>query len=240
MEAISSMGCHTLPIITTQTVQDTSHVLQVESVDPLMLMTQMRTVLEDIKIHAVKIGLLADSAIIEVIHSVLKDFPDVPVILDPVLSSGAGDNVSSNDIRDALLSLLIPLTTIITPNSIEARKLAPHADNLQAAAHSLMSDGAEYVLITGTHEEDNEDVINTLYGHSRRLESLQWPRLNHSYHGSGCTLASAIAGLLAQGSDPLTASHKAQQYTWETLQHAYHIGKGQLIPNRLFWARNNS
>ena len=93
------------------------------------------------------------------------------------------------------------------------------------------------MLITGTHEATPR-VVNLLYGNLRQLESFTWDRLPGEYHSSGCTLASAIAGLLAQGHEPLTAIRQAQEYTWESLKHAYRTGRGQLIPNRLFWARS--
>ena len=92
------------------------------------------------------------------------------------------------------------------------------------------------MLITGTHENTTA-VTNTLYGNHRLLETYTWERLNGSFHGSGCTLAASIAGLLAQGLEPLSAVHEAQAYTWETLAHAMRLGMGQPLPNRLFWAQ---
>ena len=97
----------------------------------------------------------------------------------------------------------------------------------------------EFALITGTHESTPE-VTNRLYSNRRLLETFSWDRLPDSYHGSGCTLASSIAGLLAQGLEPFTAIHEAQEYTWQSLYEGYRIGMGQKIPNRLFWAREES
>lgn len=136
-----------------------------------------------------------------------------------------------------MISLLFPLTTVLTPNSLEARMLAPGADNLEACAQQLMDQGSEFVLVTGTHE-DTPEVVNNLYGNRRRLESFTWERLPYNYHGSGCTLSSAIAGMLAHGLEPFTAVYEAQHYTWETLKYGYRIGKGEYLPNRLYWARN--
>ena len=118
----------------------------------------------------------------------------------------------------------------------EARALAPSADTLDACAQQLLEYGSEYVLITGTHE-NTPNVVNTLYGNRRLLETFPWERLPGSYHGSGCTLASAIAGMLAHGLEPFTAIREAQQYTWEALKYGYCPGHGQHLPNRLFWAR---
>lgn len=245
IEALASHGCHTCPIVTTLTVQDSHDVQHVQPVDATLLIEQARAVLEDINVSAFKLGLLGNVFIIEAIHTLLKDYPGIPVILDPVLASGAGTSfsysketdsqASDSEVLDAMISLLLPLTTIITPNVHEARALAPEADNLSACAMAILEHGCEFVLITGTHGNTPE-VINTLYGNNRQLETFNWERLPDSYHGSGCTLASSIAGLLAQGNEPLSAVHEAQEYTWESLKQGYRIGLGQHFPNRLFWA----
>lgn len=236
IEAITSMGCHPAPIITALTVQDTQSLKRFETCDPLLLIEQARAVLEDMPVQAFKLGMLGSSAIIEAIHSVLIDYPDIPVVFDPVLTAGAGGALIEDDAIDSLRSLLLPQTSVLTPNSIEARTLASTADNLSACAEALQDLGCEFVLITGTHEL-TEDVVNTLYGNHRELEQFHYARLPQQYHGSGCTLAASIAGLLAQGLEPFTAIHEAQTYTWETLRQAYRTGMGQWIPNRLFWAR---
>jgi len=237
IEAVASMGCHATPVATALTVQDTRDVKASYAVDTVTLIEQARTILEDLPVAACKIGLVGNVELVEAIHSILRDYPQVPVVLDPVLASGAGSPLADDDVQHAMISLLLPLTTVLTPNSLEARALTPEADSLEASGQALLARGCELVLITGTHEPGPR-VVNTLYGNLRRLESFEWERLPGSYHGSGCTLASAIAGLLAQGHAPFTAIRQAQEYTWEALKHAYRVGHGQLIPNRLFWARS--
>ncbi|MEJ2142558.1 MAG: hydroxymethylpyrimidine/phosphomethylpyrimidine kinase [Gammaproteobacteria bacterium] len=239
IETIISMGCHACPVVTAITVQDTQNLQRFKSVDSSLLVEQARAVLEDIPVDTFKIGMLGSIENIEVLHTLFIDYPDIPVVLDPVLAAGGGREMASNDMLAAMVELLLPLTTIITPNSIEARKLAHNADSLDACAVELQEMGCEYVLITGSHE-NTEHVQNRLYGNHRLLETFTWERLAHNYHGSGCTLASAIAALLAQGLEPFMAIHEAQQYTWETLQHANRIGMGQWHPNRLFWARDDN
>ena len=98
--------------------------------------------------------------------------------------------------------------------------------------------GAQFVLITGTHEATPE-VVNTLYGKNGIVRSDTWARLPGSYHGSGCTLASAIAAMLANGLDIPEAVREAQDYTWHALKKAYRPGMGQFLPDRLFWARED-
>lgn len=235
IEAIASMGCHAVPVITALTVQDTRDVQEIFPVNPMQVTAQARAIMEDIPVAAIKIGLLGNVEIASAIHTLLIEHPDIPVILDPLLAAGGGAEFASQELITVLRSLLLPLTTVLTPNSMEARRLAPEADTLEACAMALLDQGCGLVLITGTHENSPE-VINTLYGNHRRLESCSWQRLPGSYHGSGCTLASAIAGLIAHGQEPLSAIRQAQEYTWECLRAGYRIGRGQHIPNRLFWA----
>ena len=238
IETIASMGCHTAPVATALTVQDTGNATRFVATNGMLLIEQARAILEDMPINIIKIGMIGNIENIEVLHTLLTDYPDIPVIYDPVFKAGGGGTLADTDLVDAVSSLLLPQTTVLTPNSQEARLLAPQADTLDACAQELQSSGCEYVLITGSHEATPE-VTNTLYGNHRRLDSWTWERLPESYHGSGCTLSAAIAGLLAQGLEPFTAINEAQEYTWESLRHGYRLGMGQRLPNRLFWARGD-
>ena len=238
IETIASMGCQATPVVTALTIQDTSNVMLVEPISSHLVMEQARAVLEDMPVQTIKIGLLGSVENVEAIHTILIDYPDIPVVLDPILRAGGGTALADEELQEAMINLLFPLTTVLTPNSEEVRKLAHEADTLDACAQELLSTGCELVLVTGTHE-NSENVDNILYGNRRRLETFSWERLPHSYHGSGCTLSSAIAGLLAQGLEPFTAIHEAQEYTWESLKHGYRAGMGQHLPNRLFWARSD-
>ncbi len=238
IETLASMGCHASPIITAVTVQDTQQLFRYQAMEASLVVEQARAVLEDIPIAAFKIGMLGSVENVEAVHTILTDYPDSPVVLDPLITAGGGGNLANDELVDAMVNLLFPLATVLTPNSEEARAFAPEADNLDACAQELLDLGSEYILITGTHES-TPHVINRLYGDHRLLETYTWNRLPASYHGSGCTLATAIAALLAQGMDPKTAIHEAQEYVWEALSNGYRIGMGQHIPNRLFWAKGD-
>ncbi len=238
IEALISHGCHAAPVLTALTIQDTQDVIGYTPLDGSLIVEQARAVLEDMPISAFKLGLLASAEAVEAVHSILHDYPDIPVILDPVLASGSGSLITDEDAIEAMTQLLLPQTTVLTPNSQEARALAPEADSLDACAMALLERGTEFVLITGTHE-NTPHVINTLYANNRVMETFTWDRLEGSFHGSGCTLAASIAGLLAQGLEPFSAIHEAQEYTWQALSQGYRIGMGQRIPNRLFWARDD-
>ena len=240
---LASMGCHPLSVLTAITVQDTIGVEAVYPLDAEWVADQARCVLEDMPVEAFKIGVLGSVENIAAIAEILADYPDVPVILDPVLASGRGDELASEAMADAMRELLLPLTTIVVPNTMEARLLAQADEDdvlaLPICAERLLGMGAEYVLITGTHES-TRDVVNTLYGTGGIVRSDTWRRLAGSYHGSGCTLASAIAATLANGLELVDAVREAQDYTWNALRRAYRPGMGQFLPDRLFWAREEA
>lgn len=239
---LSSMGCHPLTAVTAITIQDTMGVEDVLPIDAEWVADQARCVLEDMPVAVFKIGLLGSVEAIAAIAEVVSDYPDIPLVLDPVLASGRGDELASEDVISAMRELLIPQTTLITPNSLEARRLAlDEADDsddpqLAECARRLLTLGCEYVLVTGAHE-NTPQVINTLYDQQGVVRSDSWQRLPGTYHGSGCTLASAVAATIANGLGIPEAVRDAQEYTWQTLKHAYRTGMGQLIPDRLFWAR---
>jgi len=239
---LSSLGCHPLSVITAITVQDTAGVQGILAIDPDWVVDQARVLLEDMPVAAFKIGMLGSLENITAIAEVVSDYPEVPLVLDPVLASGRGDEMTTEDMISAMRELLLPQTTILTPNSVEARRLAQEegedADELELpeCARRLLALGCEYVLITGTHE-NTPQVINTLYGPEAVVRSDAWERLPGSYHGSGCTLAAAIAATLANGLELPEAVREAQEYTWQTLAAASRPGMGQYIPDRFFWAR---
>lgn len=235
IETLISLGCHCCPVVTAVTSQDTCNIKNFSPTLSTMVVEQARAVLEDIQIAAFKIGMLGSVDNVESIHSILMDYPDIPVVFDPVITAGGGGNLSSDAIIEASISLLLPQTTLITPNSLEAREYSPGADSLEACAHELMELGAEHVLITGSHER-TDSIQNRLWGNQRFIADFTWERLPGQFHGSGCTLAAATAGLLAHGVDMVTATRNAQAYTFNTLKNARRLGMGQLIPYRMFWA----
>ncbi|MBA2350242.1 MAG: bifunctional hydroxymethylpyrimidine kinase/phosphomethylpyrimidine kinase [Burkholderiales bacterium] len=239
---LASMGCHPLPIVTAITIQDTMGVEDVMVLDAEWVADQARCVLEDMPVTVFKIGMLGSVEIVAAIAEVVSDYPDIPLIFDPILASGRGDELASEDTLAAMRELIVPQSTLITPNTLEARRLAAddsdeHEDrDLADCARRLLDMGAEYVLLTGTHE-NTPQVINILYGQDGIVRSDSWQRLPGSYHGSGCTLAAAAAAAIANGLEIAEAVKDAQEYTWQTLKFGFRPGMGQHIPDRLFWAR---
>ncbi len=241
---LASLGCHPLSVITAITVQDTVGVDDFMVLDADMVNDQARFLLEDIPVLVFKIGMLGSVENVAVVSQLIADYPDVPVVLDPVLRSGGGHELADDDLIAAMRDLLIPQVSIITPNSMEARRLAmndPDEDeelSLDECAKRLLALGCPHVLITGTHENTKE-VINSLYSPNGVVRADRWERLPGSYHGSGCTLASAIAGMLATGLMLPEAVREAQEYTYQSLVAGFRPGMGQYIPDRMFWARED-
>jgi len=242
--ALASMGCHPLSVVTAITVQDSVGVESFLAIDPDWVADQARCILEDMPVAAFKIGMLGSTEIVTVIAEVVSDYPDIPLVLDPVFASGRGDEFAGDDMVAAIRELLVPQSTVITPNTIELRRLAQDDDDEAGAdlgelARHLLDIGCEYVLVTGTHESTPE-VINSLYHREGLVRSDSWQRLPGSFHGSGCTLASALAANLARGLEMGEAAYEAQDYTWQALQYGFRLGMGQYIPDRLFWARDDA
>ena len=243
---LASLGCHPLSVVTAITVQDTTGVEGVLPIAAEWVADQARALLEDMPVAAFKLGMLGSVEAIAAIAEVIADYPDIPVVLDPVLASGRGDQFADEEMIEAMIGLLLPQTTLLTPNSLEARRIAQEIGEtaeearveagLAECARRLIHAGCEYVLVTGTHE-GTPQVVNTLYGSHGAVRTDRWERLPGSYHGSGCTLASAIAAHLAGGMDVAEAVMAAQEYTWHTLAAGFRPGMGQCIPDRLFWSR---
>ena len=236
IEAISAQGAHAASIVTALTVQDTQNVKSFQAISADVIIQQARAVLEDMPVAVVKIGMLGNIEIAQAVHSILKDYPDLPVVFDPVLAGGGGGKLAEESLVDAIKLMIMPLCYIVTPNTLEARKLAKESDNNEAAAMALLDMGAQYVLLTGSHDK-TDNVQHRLFSNNRLIETFNYERLSHEYHGSGCTLTAAIAGLIAQDNEPVSAIHTALDYTFKTLKQAQHLGMGQLIPNRYYWAK---
>ncbi|WP_374585572.1 hydroxymethylpyrimidine/phosphomethylpyrimidine kinase [Pseudoduganella sp.] len=302
IQAITAMGAHALPVLTAITVQDNNRVHAVMPVAPEVLLQQARTLLAQVPVAAIKIGIPGSAENAKAIAQLIgemrathrqaagaapawahKLYSEPPVVLDPVLRSGNGDALGRDDAVRALAPLL-PLATLITPNGPEAAALAagarqaavaratpavagaavsavassapgpdagrslagdagalgghghpawrgtPHGNAL-AHAHALRALGCRHVLVTGGHDEDSDLVINRWLGPDRQ-QNWSWPRLPGSFHGSGCTLAAAVAALLALGDTMAQALSKAQGYTQRALAASYAIAPGQRIPQR--------
>ncbi|MEY6432778.1 hydroxymethylpyrimidine/phosphomethylpyrimidine kinase [Thioalkalicoccus limnaeus] len=231
-EAVRAAGGHALGLVTCLTNQDSRGLRGLYPQAPARFEEQWRTLTADSAVGAIKIGLIGTASLAHTVARLIGERADRPIVLDPVLATGAGDPVADRALIETLQRELIGATTLITPNWPEARTLADAATP-DGCASRLLASGCRWVLITGTHA-DGPEVINRLYGCDGHRQSWAWPRLPGEYHGSGCTLASAIAARLAAGQELVDAVAEAQAYTWQTLARARRTGRGQLTPNRLF------
>lgn len=237
IQTLSAMGCHAAPVAAAVTVQDTASVMSFQLVDLDLIQAQMQAVFDDMPVSAVKTGMLGNREIVSAVAEVLKQRPDIPLIVDPVLASNNNDCLSEDSLTRSIIELLLPIAALISPNIPEAALLAGKqltgiVDADECAALLYSSDSHCECMITGTHAETTE-VVNRYYRQGSMVREWTWPRLQFEYHGSGCTLASAIAAGIAQGMEIEQSLEQAQRFVISSLQSGFKPGHGQHIPNRL-------
>ena len=225
-----------MPVLSCLTVQDTRNVYGAEAVDPDLIRQQLKCVAEDAPIHAIKTGALGSAAVVDVLVEFLGKHPDIPVITDPVVKAAGGGDLADEELLAAMKNRLFPFAEMITPNGIELALLG-ESDNPDEAARKLLEKGCASVLATGGHGTGIH-ITNTLYNHSPTPMSWNVERIGGEYHGTGCTLAAAIAAGRAQGLSPRAAISQAQSYVHRTILHALEVGTGQPVPDRgILWER---
>ncbi|MBR7800914.1 bifunctional hydroxymethylpyrimidine kinase/phosphomethylpyrimidine kinase [Undibacterium fentianense] len=240
IEAIAAQGAHALPIITALTVQDNNQVYAVHPVAASLIDAQAQVLIANMPIDAIKLGIVGNrdnaETIARLIDQIQRHDRDraqpIPVVLDPVLASGHGNRLSAEDASFAM-SPLLGRATLITPNLPELTKLAPHGLSITQQARALLGGDCSDVLVKGGHGHEAL-VINRWFSTNPLQAEMEWswPRYTGGFHGSGCTLAAAISGLLAMGLPMASALLHAQEFTQQSLQHAYKIAPGQMIPLR--------
>jgi hydroxymethylpyrimidine/phosphomethylpyrimidine kinase len=238
VETAASLGCHCFSAVTALNVRDTQQHKDRQCVPAAMLIEQVRSALEDSSIHAVKIGDLGSVAQVEAVHTILEDYPDLPVVLDPVLLHGASDG----DVNAAIRLLLLPRATVTVLSRDHIHALASNADSLPAATQELFEQGGDYLLITDAAASPlnaGSQLLNRLYSPKGLAKEYAWECLPDRFHGAGSTLSAAITAYLAHGFDLLEALQQAQQFTWHALSKARQLGMGCKVPDRLFWARDD-
>ena len=234
IQATTALGAHPAPVISSLTIQDTVNAYAVEAMDAEFVAEQARTVLRDMPVAAIKLGLLGTAEIGRAVASVLRDHPGIPVVTDPVLVAAGGAQLAEDELVQTYLDALLPLTTVLTPNALEIRKLAPKATNLEQRVAALIEAGSRFILAKGG-DEDTPQVNNTLFDADGIAARFDSERLDGSFHGSGCTLASAIAAGLAKDLTVELAVSEAQDFTFTALCNAWKPSQrdgAQFIPLR--------
>ncbi|MGC8120119.1 bifunctional hydroxymethylpyrimidine kinase/phosphomethylpyrimidine kinase [Marinobacter sp. VGCF2001] len=237
IQAITSIGAHPLSVLTCLTVQDTRNVYGAEPVNPALIRQQLECLAEDTPIHAIKTGALGNAAVVEVLVGFLQKHTGIPLIVDPVIKAAGGGDLADDELVSAMKSSLFPLAEMLTPNGEELAQLGG-SDDPAAAAHCLLQTGCESVLATGGHGTGIH-IINTLYNHAPEPMAWEVERVgSNEYHGTGCTLAAAIAAGRAMGLSPRAAISQAQNYVHRALLSALTVGQGQRVPDRgILWER---
>jgi hydroxymethylpyrimidine/phosphomethylpyrimidine kinase len=209
LKAFAACGVHGMTAITALTAQNTIGVTGVHPVPGQFIVEQVRAVVDDIGVDAVKIGMLGTAEIVVAVDEALDLLePQTPVVIDPVMVSESGAVLLDDDARAALVKLLLPRATVITPNVPEARVLAGGGEDAEQLARTLHGLGPDVVVITGGHREEAEDLVFD----GQTLERIPGERHpDGAAHGSGCTHSSALAAHLALGHSPLQAAIRAKE-----------------------------
>lgn len=227
LKTFAALGCYGMSAITALTAQNTVGVQGIHAVPPGFLKLQLQSVIEDIGVDAVKIGMLHDPAVVEVVAWAIQHYQLRHVVLDPVMVATSGDRLIAEPTVRVLVDVLFPLATVITPNLDEASLLLQQpivsVADLPHAAHALLAQGAPAVLLKGGHLPGDQ-VVDLLARLDQPDIELSSPRIpSRNTHGTGCTLSSAIAAHLALGAPLEQAVRQARSYILEAIRHGAHV-----------------
>jgi hydroxymethylpyrimidine/phosphomethylpyrimidine kinase len=225
LKAFARCGVHGTSAIVALTAQNTHEVISVETLPRQFILDQVRAVVTDMGVDAVKIGMLFDEPTIEAVDEALELVGDAPVVLDPVMVAESGAVLLEPDARRALIERIVPRATVVTPNAAEARELtgleeSASPEDLVRAVHGL---GPKVAVVTGGHLDGADRYFD-----GQALEAIEGPRHpDGASHGSGCTHSSALAARLALGDTPLEAARTARRIAAEAVANGLReIGKG--------------
>ena len=228
LKTFAALGGYGMSAITAVTAQNTLRVDAVAELDPAVVGAQIDAVFDDIGVDAVKIGMLSSAPVVRAVARSLERFRPPHVVLDPVMVAKSGDHLLRDDAVSSLIEELLPLATVVTPNLPEAERLTglPTGDEAQRlVAARRLAEGGSAVLIKGGH--GSGDVVVDLLVHADGVRRFAHPRVETtSTHGTGCTLSSAIAALLAAGKDLESAVGEAIEYLHAAIRSAFPLGSG--------------
>ena len=217
-----------MSVITAVTAQNTAGVSAVFSIPPDIIRAQADAVFQDIRVDGVKIGMLAEADAAEAVADILEKYRPQITVLDPVMVSTSGDELSRGTAIKAVIERIMPHVKLITPNIPEAERLSgikiSDVYDMARAARIIGSMGPRYVLIKGGHLPDSADDL--IYN-GKTMTILEGKRLNvKNTHGTGCSISSAICANLSKGMDMVTAAAEAKRYVRTGLEHGLDIGHG--------------
>jgi len=232
LQTFSKLGVYGASVITAITAQNTKAVTKIDEVEPAMVRAQIGVVLNDIRIDAIKIGMVYSERIINAVASVLKD-AKLPVILDPIFRASTGAVLLRNDAYSSFIKMLVPLASVITPNVVEAEKLAnmriENIEQVKNAAQKIAKLGAKSVIIKGGHMQDRS-AIDILYHKKKFFEFKGERNAIKGLHGAGCMFSAALTAEMAKGKSVIDATKVANDFVRSAIMNAQKIGKGLNIP----------
>lgn len=238
IETAASIGAHCAPLVTSLCTTGESPERESVAVDAGLLVEQARAVSEEMDIKAIKLGFLGSIDNLEAIHSILSDFPQVPVVAHPALCLWDETEAAQESFAEAFSNLILPLTDVAIFSQYEANSLAREADSLEACAQEILSTQCESVLITGTGAQ-HQDARNSFFQARSDATHFDWHEESAASQGSSSTLATASAAYLAHGFSLLQAIEEAQHFTWQASRASRQIGFGRSTLHRLYWADSN-
>ena len=238
LKTFSALGVYGMAALTSLTAQNTKGVSAVEAVPADFVRQQLEMIFDDVAVHAVKIGMIADAAIANVVADVLEIYKPPNVVLDPVMVASSGDSLIAADAMDVLKARLIPLADVITPNIPEAEKLLRRAVlDMEQSAKDLLGLGCGAVLLKGghlKHERTSNDILSYDGGNLHVFEGIRI--LTPNTHGTGCTLSSAIAAQLSRELTLVNSIQSAKDYLAGALESGESLGVGHGTgPVHHFW-----
>ena len=233
IETIASLGGHCTPVISVVQARDTRTEKDRYVINSSLLIEQTRAILEDISISAIKIGDLGNIANIEAVHSILGDYPAIPVVLEPIISG-----TQAADMIEAMNSLLVPLATLTLVSLNGLRQISPSGDNPVSRVREAMEDGARALLVTGMPGDD-EHLVNALFAHQGEGRHYRQRKPSIHCHGANATLTAGIAICLAHGLSLGEAVQLAHDFTGKSVQYGQRLGKGNPMPDRFHWCRGS-
>lgn len=230
LKVFSALGVYGCTAITAITAQNTKQVAEIFEISAAMVEKQIRSVMTDIKPNTIKIGMVYSTPIIGAVYLSLKKTSKIPTVLDPILAAGTGAKLLRTDAYKSFISKLIPLSTIITPNRMEAEKLADIVIKTEndaiEAAREIKQLGAENVIVKGGHF-GSAHVTDLLLDSKGNIIKFTNPRLEiKEVHGSGCNFSSAVTAYLAKGMTPTEACKMANEFVHTAIRNAVTIGRG--------------
>lgn len=243
LAAFAALGCHGLSVATGLLIADTARVEDALELDPDWVVDQARVVLEDMTVAAFKVGALVSIEQASAIAEIVSDYPDVPLILDPFLSSLPDSGLADDDMLMAIRQILVPQATVLLLSQVELARMAETwreggADDMLAADVAELTDmGCGFVLVTGTATSGSgagATISNTLFDENGVVGTFSWQHLPGPFIGAGSTMSAALAALMARDGDTVEAVQAAQEYTAGALAHAQRFGMGKLVPNKFF------